>query len=157
MKNLLLSLTVSALAGAFTLSRPADWPPRLRRLYVLAPGVLTGAGLAAVLHSGPRPSLPASGSGGSPSAEEGAATPADWSPLRARPAVLRGGVAVVAGTAVSGLHALSLHLDAETENWLARRGVAAPRVWMAAAVSLASLGMDFVRDRDGGSAGRQQA
>lgn len=133
MKNLPLSLTVSALAGAFTLSRPADWPLRLRRLYVLAPGVLTAAGLAAVFPSRPRP------------------------PLGARPAVLRGGVAVVAGTAVSGLHALSLHLDAETEYWLARRGVAAPRAWMAAAVALASLGMDFVRDRDGGSAGRQQA
>ena len=43
MKNLPLSLALAAASGAFTLQRPADWPPALRRAYILAPGVAIGA------------------------------------------------------------------------------------------------------------------
>lgn len=144
MKDLPLSLTVSALAGAFTLLRPADWSPRIRRAFVLAPGVLTAAGLAAVLlpGGGRRSSSGDSGGAGSASA------PVSLAPLRARPAAVRAGAAVVAGTAVSALHAGSLRVDAAAENWLAGRGLAAPRLWMAAGMALASLGLDFLHDRN---------
>ncbi|MDK1360725.1 hypothetical protein QNO00_10660 [Arthrobacter sp. zg-Y1219] len=128
MKNLPLSLGVSALAGAFTLRRPTDWPVALRRAYVLAPGLLTAAGVAVVLFPG-----------------------------RARPAAVRAAVAAGAGAAVAGMQALSLRLDAGTEDWLSRRGVAAPRLWMAAATALASLGVDLLHDRDSNPLPEQSA
>ena len=42
MKNLPLSLALAAASGAFTLQRPADWSPALRRAYILGPGVAIG-------------------------------------------------------------------------------------------------------------------
>ncbi len=42
MKNLPLSLTLAALSGALTLKSPAAWSPRVRRVYVVAPGAAIG-------------------------------------------------------------------------------------------------------------------
>ena len=54
MQNLPLSLTLAAVSGALTLKRPADWSPRVRRAYILAPGACIGIVASVALRSGVR-------------------------------------------------------------------------------------------------------
>lgn len=149
MKNLPLSLTVSAISGAFTLLRPADWSPRLRRAFVVVPGTLAVAGLVAVLFRGAGSRQPRSGSGNS--AGDGAHPGAETGSLFAQPPAVRALFAVGAGAAVAGIQTLSLRLDERLERWLLKHRVPAPRYWMALAVALTSLAVDAVHDREGGS------
>ncbi|WP_461169684.1 hypothetical protein [Arthrobacter sp. Z1-15] len=170
MKNLPLSLTVSAISGAFTLLRPADWSPQLRRAFVVVPGTLAVGGLAAVLFRPAGRNLhgTAAGTGagddGSSGAEpdslfvqppavrglitvgDGGSAGAEKGPLFARPPAVRALIAVGAGVVVCGIQVLSLRLDERLERWLLKHRVPAPRYWMALAVALASLAVDLMQD-----------
>ncbi|WP_341394445.1 hypothetical protein [Arthrobacter sp. G119Y2] len=166
MKNLPLSLTVSAISGAFTLLRPADWSPQLRRAFVVVPGTLAVGGLAAVLFrpAGRNQHGTAAGDDGSSGAEpgslfvqplavrglitvgDGGSAGAEKGPLFARPPAVRALIAVGAGVVVSGIQMLSLRLDERLERWLLKHRVPAPRYWMALAVALASLAVDLMQD-----------
>lgn len=142
MKNLPLSLATATISGAFTLLRPSDWSPGTRRAFVLVPGALAAATLAGGLLQGRRQvransavsggSAASSSSGSSPSAAAGAA------------------LAVGVGTLVSAGQALSLRWDASLERWLVRKGLRRPRLWMGAAVALATLAVDFLGGRGRG-------
>lgn len=158
MKNLPLSLTIATLAGAFTLLRPADWSSRTRRIFVFGPGAVAAGGAAAAVISG-RAKLRAEGSAGDStsgggSAPDNVSTP-DNAGLtgnnagtpRLGPAVAPAMLAVGVGAAVTGVQVLSLRADAAIERWIVRKGVTKPRLWMAAAVALWSLGMDFLDGR----------
>ena len=154
MKNLPLSLTVSAISGAFALLRPADWSPRVRRASVVVPGALAGAGLAAVLFRSDGDKQAGSGSG--KVADDGGtagsdSSRADTGSLFAQPPAVRALAAAGAGAVVSGIQVLSLRLDERLERWLLRHRVPAPRYWMALAVALTSLAVDLVHDREDGS------
>ncbi|MCC9176655.1 hypothetical protein [Arthrobacter sp. zg-Y750] len=167
MKNLPRSLALAAFVGAFTLSRPAGWPPLLRRAYILVPGAAVGAMAAVAVRKASRKGkelaadgtvdlvTPFTTAGG---AQEPGAASAVPSYVAARPsgsgtggtemALL--GLGAVAGAAVSGTTAVSLLVDARIETWLVRRGAAKPRVAMAGAAALWSLVMDAVMDgKDG--------
>lgn len=140
MDNLLLSLTGSAVAGALTFVSPQGWSPRVRRAYVVVPGVLVAAGGALALAritAGPV----AAGSGTEPGAEE--ASP----PARRPPVAARVAVPLVLGAATCGIQAGSLWIDAALEDWLVRRGAAHPRRWMALLAVVSSLGIDAVGAR----------
>lgn len=158
MKNLPLSLTMSAAAGAFTLLDPADWSPAARRAFVFVPGALAAAGVLLAPFPGFR------GRAAAETAEVAQDSPADdgvpggavMRPSGVRGKAVRAALAVGAGSTVSGVQALSLRFDAGMERWLVRHRVAAPRLWMAAGVALATLVMDLLQEASG-SSGRGRA
>ncbi|MCC9204098.1 hypothetical protein [Arthrobacter sp. zg-Y769] len=159
MKNLPLSLALAAAVGGFTLSRPADWSPRVRRAYVLGSGAAVGTGVALVLRKGRRKGreLAAAGTvdlvtpftagagGDSATVPSYVAARTAESQTR-RPEIAMTGLAALMGVTVSGITALTLVLDEAVEMWLVRRGVARPRRVMAMAMALHSLVMDQVMD-----------
>ena len=158
MKNLPLSLAVSAAAGAFTLLDPADWSPAARRAFVFAPGALAAAGVLLAPFPGARAQAVAGAAADAENspADDGVPGGAATRPSGVRGKAVRAALAVGAGSTVSGVQALSLRLDAGMERWLVRHRVAAPRLWMAAAVALATLVMDLLQEASG-SSGRGQA
>ncbi|MCQ1945917.1 hypothetical protein [Arthrobacter sp. zg-Y1116] len=157
MKNLPLSLTIAAAVGGFTLSRPADWSPGLRRAYVLVPGAAVGAIGVVALSRGMRKGRELAAAGTvdlvtpfTVGAGGDSATAPSYvraaGPQRRMPGIALTGLAVLMGAAVSGITALSLVLDEAVEAWLVRRRVARPRPVMAMAAVLYSLVMDQVMD-----------
>lgn len=160
MKNLPLSLTVSAAAGAFTLLDPADWSPAARRAFVFVPGALAAAGVLLAPFPGAGARAAAEVAEGwdaqNSTADDGVPGGAVMRPDGVRGKAVRAALAVGAGSTVSGVQALSLRFDASMERWLVRHRVAAPRLWMAAAVALATLVMDLLQEASG-SSGRGQA
>ncbi|MCQ1948952.1 hypothetical protein NNX28_03285 [Arthrobacter sp. zg-Y859] len=159
MKNLPLSLALAASVGAFTLSRPADWSPGLRRAYVLGSGAAAGAVVVLALRKGRRKGreLAAAGTvdlvtpftagagGDSATVPSYVAAPTAGSRTR-MPEIALTGMAALMGATVSGITALTLVLDEAVETWLVRRGVARPRRVMAMAAALYSLVIDRVMD-----------
>ena len=160
MKNLPLSLVLAASSGAFTLQRPADWSPSLRRAYILVPGAALGTIGVVAVQRGSRKGreLAAAGTvdlvtpftaGADDGAAGSAASPsylrAAGSPPRT-PVIALAGLAAMLGITVSGIVALTLVLDERVEAWLVRRGVARPRRVMAAAAAVSSLLLDQVTD-----------
>ncbi|MCC9173646.1 hypothetical protein [Arthrobacter sp. zg-Y179] len=155
MKNLPLSLAIAAVSGVFTLSRPADWSPGLRRAYVLGSGAAVGAiGVVAVRKGGRKGrELAAAGTvdlvtpftagagGESATVPSYVAARTDGSQTQ-MPEIALTGLAALMGATVSGITALTLVLDEAVETWLVRRGAARPRRVMAMAVALYSLVMD---------------
>ena len=149
MSSLHSSLAISAVGGAFTLLRPADWSVPVRRAYVWLPGITVGLLVLRKVRKGfPLSGEPAgievAGAEGAP-AEGGGAGPApDGCSTAAAPTVrlgMRGQLVTFLGVALAtaAAGALSLPLDAALERGLIRRGVSSPRRWMAAAVVVASL------------------
>lgn len=170
MKNLPLSLALAAVSGAFTLSRPADWSPGLRRAYILVPGAAIGAIGVVAVRKGSRKGreLAAAGTvdlvtpftagagGGAGGSKPASGTGSDTMPsyVAARtpgtearmPAIGLAGLAAIIGVTVSGVLAVSLVLDEAVEAWLVRRGATRPRQVMAVAAALSSLVLDQVMD-----------
>ena len=140
MNDLSRSLTGAALTGALTLISPSDWSPRVRRAFVLVPGVLVAAGATwslSKLNDG-RPSVAASGS------DENA----EDSPTPQRPPVAqRVAVPLALGAATCGFQASSLWIDAAIERWVIRRGATYPRRWMAVLAVAVSLLIDVIGSR----------
>ncbi|UWX96779.1 hypothetical protein N2K95_14220 [Arthrobacter zhaoxinii] len=153
MKNVPLSLSMAAAAGGFTLLRPADWSPGMRRAYVFVPGAAAGTVAALSFRKGARTVLTerAGAADLAPvtAGTLGAAADADAATAAASPArktVVAVAGAVIAGTTASGVLALSLVLDERIEIWLVRRGVARPRRVMAVVAALSSLILDVIMD-----------
>ncbi|MDM7991462.1 hypothetical protein [Arthrobacter sp. zg-Y877] len=174
MKNLPLSLALAASSGIFTLQRPADWSPRMRRTYIVAPGVALGAiGVLAVRKGAQKgrelaaagtvdlvtPFTAGAGSGagtGTGTDGGGEGTDSTTAPSYVAgnasghrtlvPAIALAVLAATVGTTVSGLLALGLVLDERMETWLVRRGVAQPRRVMAVAAAAGSLILDQAMD-----------
>ncbi|MCC3278286.1 hypothetical protein LJ754_03820 [Arthrobacter sp. zg-Y40] len=156
MKNLPLSLALAASSGLFTLQRPADWSPGMRRTFVLVPGAALGVLSVLAVRAGAQSGRePAGGGTGNPvppvaagdQETGGAAAPAPGAGPGPRmrlvgPAV----IAATVGATASGVLALTMVLDQRVEAWLVRRGVARPRRVMAAASALSSLLLDQVMD-----------
>ncbi|MCC9144604.1 MULTISPECIES: hypothetical protein [unclassified Arthrobacter] len=177
MKNLPLSLALAASSGIFTLQRPADWSPRMRRTYVVAPGVALGAiGVLAVRKGAQKgrelaaagtvdlvtPFTAGAGTGtgtdgggeGTDSTTAPSYVAGNASGHRTRvPAIALAVLAATVGTTVSGLLALGLVLDERMETWLVRRGVAQPRRVMAVAAAAGSLILDQAMDSRDSSRG----
>ncbi|MCC3272385.1 hypothetical protein MUK71_14395 [Arthrobacter zhangbolii] len=172
MKNPLLSLALAAVSAAGTLSRPADWSPSLRRLYILAPGAAIGAISVVAVQKGTRKGRELAAASTvdlvtpfTAAGEDGAAGEATApSYLRAAgsaprtPAIALAGMAALVGVTVSGVLALTLALDEQVEKWLVRRGAARPRWVMAAAAAASSLLLDYALDgaTDSGDSGKSK-
>lgn len=176
MKNPPLSLALAAASAAGTLSRPADWSPSLRRLFILAPGAAIGAISVVAVQKGTRKGrelaaastvdlvtpFTAAAEDGAAGGAAGEATAPSY--LRAAgsaprtPAIALAGMAALVGVTVSGVLALTLALDEQVEKWLVRRGVARPRWVMAAAAAASSLLLDHALDgaTDSGDSGKSK-
>ncbi|WP_342022220.1 hypothetical protein AAE021_10175 [Arthrobacter citreus] len=161
MKNLPLSLTLAALSGALTLRSPADWSPAWRRAFVLVPGAVLGVTSGVAVLKGSRkgrelaaagrvdlvsPAASRSGDGAAGTAPLPSYVRAD-APARV-PVLAVTGLAATVGVTVSGVLALTLALDEWLETWLVRRGVARPRLVMAAMAAVSSLGLDQLTDAE---------
>ncbi|WAP50602.1 hypothetical protein OL239_11215 [Arthrobacter sp. ATA002] len=160
MKNLPLSLTLAAVSGVLTLKSPADWSPRMRRAFVVAPGAAIGLIAAAAVRQGSRKGQDLAAAGRvdlvTPAASMSGDGAAGTAPLPsyvragARPAGLPATalavLAVTVGVTVSGVLAVSLVLDERLETWLVRRGVARPRRVMALIAAVSSLILDQIMD-----------
>ena len=159
MKNLPLSLSLAALSGALTLRSPADWSPALRRAFVLVPGAALGVTGAVAVLKGSRkgreraaagrvdlvtPAASSTGDGAAGTTPVPSYVRAD-APARV-PALAATVLAATVGVTVSGALALSLALDEWLETWLVRRGVARPRLVMAAMAAISSLVLDQIVD-----------
>ena len=158
MKNLPLSLTLAALSGALTLRSPADWSPAWRRAFVLVPGAVLGVTGAVAVLKGSRKGRELAAAGRvdlvtpAASSGDGAAGAAPLpsyvsagAPARV-PALAVTALAATVGVTVSGVLALTLALDEWLETWLVRRGVARPRLVMAAIAAVTSLALDLMTD-----------
>lgn len=149
MDKLLLSLTGAVVAGSLTLISPEDWSPRVRRAYVMVPGVLVAAGSSLLLIKlTDRPAAAISPAGSAPAVtdEEFSTTP------QPHPLVTRVAVPLTLGAVTCGFQAGSLWIDAALERGLLRLGATHPRRWMAAIAVATSLGMDAAGARATGRA-----
>lgn len=139
MNKILLSVIGASASGALTLVSPAGWSPRVRRAYVVVPGVLIAAGSSLILTKlANRPAAVTASAGSAPADtdEESSTT------SRSHPVVTRVAVPLTLGAVTCGFQAGSLWIDAALERWFVRRGATHPRRWMAALAVVASLGMD---------------
>ncbi|MGQ1798021.1 hypothetical protein ACT4S5_12920 [Kocuria oceani] len=144
MNKLLLSSIGATAAGALTLVSPADWSPRVRRAYIVVPGVLA-ASFSAMLLSRIVDRQAAVVS----RVESVTEVPTDAAyPFPQRhPVAVRVAVPVLIGAATCGFQASSLWIDAALERGIVRFGAAHPRRWMAALAVAMSLGMDAIGER----------
>ena len=117
-------LVTAAATGVFTLVEPSRLPPRLLRGYRLGAAALTGVGAYTALEDQPD-------------------------------VALRPGTRALVGVALAALVYGSMGLweacDARTQGWLERRGVARPRLWMAAGALGLSLASSALEDRAAGT------
>ena len=160
MKNLPLSLALAAISGALTLKSPAEWSPRVRRAYVLAPGAAIGVIVAAALRRGAQQGRELAAAGrvdlvtpATANSDGGADCPAPLpSYVRTNAGSQRTttialtALAGAVGVASSGILALTLVVDERMETWLLRRGAARPRLVMAVITAVTSLVLDLIMD-----------
>ncbi|MBF4994994.1 hypothetical protein ITX31_12860 [Arthrobacter gandavensis] len=160
MKNIQLSLALAAISAALTLKSPSDWPPAVRRAYVLAPGAAVGIFVGAAFWNGARkgrklasagrvdlvtPAASASGGGDGSTAPLPSYVRKDSGPSRRTAAGLTA-IAAAAGVASSAFLALGLLVDERIETWLIRRGAERPRRVMALCAAVGSLVLDQIVD-----------
>ena len=148
-----VSLTTAAATGALTLLRPADWRPAVRRAYVWLPAIGTAAGVLWVTRPGRKANQVGDGSEQvGPGVAPAALPRTDARKLLAA----RASVSLAVGVVLAAVGTGSLKLDAGIERRLAGRGLRHPRRWMAAAVAVASLGMDAISNASESRGRREQ-